>query len=374
MTTKLLAALASAGLATGSATAAPFLTLGDGSELFLTGTVAIESNNNVTLTEQEISDTLFEVAPGLSLVFGNNSLVSGSLTYVESITRYSDHDEFDAELSNLAFQGRYAEENTEFNVYASFVQLNQNTVDLREPGFNELVRRDVYNFGGNGEWEMTPKIRMAVGADYRKVDHKRPGFIDRDINAIPFGLYYAMTEKVDVSLGLRLREIDLDADGRDASDQYYSIGARGEFTPKLAGTLTIGVTTRDEDVGENRTTLGLASDFRYRYSEKTTLTFGAANDFGNAGTGESQENTDIYVGARAALTPQFGLSARAYYRSIDYDVRPDDDYIEGQVIADYAVSQQLSVSGAVIVRNNESEMAGGDFDSTLIRLAAHLRY
>lgn len=374
MTTKLCAALASAGLATVSATAAPFLTLGNGAELFLTGTVGIESNDNVTLTEREISDTMFEVAPGVSLVFGNNALVSGSLTYVESITRFSDADEFDAELSNLVFEGRYAEESAEFNVYGTFSQLNQNTVDLRDPDTDVLVRRDLYNFGGNGEWDMTPKIRVSVGADYRKVDHKRAGFIDRQISAIPFGVYYAMSETVDVSLGVRLREIDLDAEGRDASDQYYSVGVRGEFTSKFSGTFTVGVTTRDEDVLEDRTTLGLASDFRYRYSEKTTVTFGASNDFGNAGNGESLESTDIYVGARVALTPQFGAGARIYYRGIDYAVRPDDDYLEGQVTGDYKVSQYLTVSGAVVLRNNESDRINGDFDNTVVRLAAHLRY
>ena len=83
---------------------------------------------------------------------------------------------------------------------------------------------------------------------------------------------------------------------------------------------------------------------------------------------------DIYVGARAGITPEFGVSARIYYRSIDYVVRPDDDYLEGQVIADYTVSEHLTISGAVIVRNNESDMVGGDFENTVVRLAAHLRY
>ena len=374
MTTKLHAALGSFGLATLTASAAPFLTLGDGSELFLTTTVGVESNNNVALSERELSDTIFEVAPGLSLLFGNNALVSGSLTYVESITRYAEHDRFEAELSHLAFNGRYAEENTEFNAYASFVQLNQNTVDLRNPGSNELARRDVATVGGNGEWEMTPKIGMSFGVDYRRLDFKRAGFVDRELTSIPFGFFYEMTPKVDVSLGVRLREIELDRTGGDFSDRYYSLGARGEFTPKLSGTFTLGVTTRDQDVGDDRTMLGLASDFRYVFSEKTTVTFGAANDFGNSATGETQENTDLYIGARSALTPGFGVSGRIYYRSIDYSVRPDDDYLEAQVIADYAVNQLITVSGAIIVRNNESDLAGGDFENTVLRLAAHLRY
>lgn len=374
MTTKLYGTLGVFGLAAVTASAAPFMSLGDGAELFLTGTVAVESNDNVTLSQTEVSDTIFEVAPGASLVFGNNSLLSGSLDYVESITRYADHDELDAELSNVAFQGRYAEENTVFNVFASFAQLNQNTVDLRNPGSNQLSRRDVSRFGGDGEWEMTPKIRMSIGTSYQKIDYKRPGFADSETTTLPFGLYYAMTPKVDVSAGLQFRETDLDQSYSDSSDVFYSIGARGEFTPKLSGTFRIGVTDRDSELGRDRTALGLASDFTYVYSEKTTLNLGVANDFGNAGTGESQENTDFYIGARAALSPEFGVSGRIYYRSIDYFERPDDDYLEAQVIADYTVSEHVTISGAVIFRNNESDLPGGDFENSVVRLAAHLRY
>ena len=357
-----------------SATAAPFLTIGDNAEVFLTGTAGIDFNDNVTLTSEAVDDTVFIFTPGVAFEFGNNSLTTGSLTYQEEITRYSDNDGFDAELSNVAFNSRYNNGKTSFSVYASWVQLNQNTVDTRVPNAQVLSRRDATVLGVGGEWGVSEKSSVSIGADYRDTNYKRAGFADLERFEVPVRYYYEMTPKVDLTLGATYRENTLAGALNDSEDHLFSVGARGDFTPKLTGQILVGYTERDLESGSDRGTLGLDARLTYFLSEKTTVDFGIGNDFGNSGTGESQENFDLSLGMRSQVAADFAVVARAMHRRIDYFVRPDDDYTEAHVGVEYTVNRYVSLGGGYTYRNNESELSEGDFDNSVFSLSARLRY
>ena len=47
--------------------AAPFLAIGDGAELFATGTLSVRADDNIFLSSKTTSDTIFDINPGLTL-------------------------------------------------------------------------------------------------------------------------------------------------------------------------------------------------------------------------------------------------------------------------------------------------------------------
>ncbi len=383
MNKHILSATVASALLGVSAYAAPFLAIGSSAELFVTAKVGIDINDNVTLGSDYVApgatsasnpvrdDTIFRFSPGLSYEFGKNALVNGSLSYVENITRFSDNDDLDSELSDVTFNIQHKDEKSSTKGKMSFRQLNQNTVDSRSPILN---RRDVLNAGVEHEMEMTAKSSLLFGFDYTDTDYKNVGFLDRVRTELPVRYFYELSPKVDMSFGVRYREIDTPIVNSDSKDWFYSVGARGEFSPKLSGFLRVGVTDRSLGGGGGRTSFGLKSDFKYLYSEKTSLTFGVGNDFGTSGTGASQENFDAFVGFNSKIAPDFELSSRVSVRKIDYFTRASDTYLSGSVSGDYIVNEYLKLRGSFQYSDNDSGLVGGDFDNTIFSLTAQLRY
>ena len=60
--------------------AAPFMAIGDGAELFLTGKLGVRSDDNVLLANRAESDLIFEFAPGVDLTFGKGAQLQGVLS------------------------------------------------------------------------------------------------------------------------------------------------------------------------------------------------------------------------------------------------------------------------------------------------------
>jgi len=380
---KLITTVVISTLVIGQSMAAPFMAVGSSAEIFVTATAGITFNDNVTLGSDFVAagqtdpnnpirdETIFRFAPGLSYEFGKNALLSGNLRYVETFDSYSDSSDLDTNLSDVAFDAKHDDGNSITKMKASFKQLNQNTVDSRSP---TLSRRDVLNFGGDHEMDFSAKSSLLFGFDFTDTDYSAATFADRTRTEIPLRYFWETTPKVDLSLGLRYRETDSDFAGTSSDDMFYSVGARGEFTPKLSGFLRLGVTDRNLQTGADRTSFGLLSNFTYLYSAKTQLTFGVSNDFGTSGAGESQENFDVFVGFRSSISPEFALTSRISRREIDYFSKDADTYVQGSVGGEYIVNEYLQIHGKFNYSDNASGTVGGDFDNTIFSLSARLRY
>ncbi len=89
------------------ANAAPFMAIGDGAELFLTGTIGVRSDDNIFLASKAESDLIFDVAPGVSLEFGKNAQLKGALTLTDTFSNYSDNSSLNTQLFSGAFRSNY---------------------------------------------------------------------------------------------------------------------------------------------------------------------------------------------------------------------------------------------------------------------------
>lgn len=359
--------------------AAPFLAIGDSAELFLTGTVGVRFSDNVTLSSNAIEDVVFEVTPGFALEFGKNALTSGSFSYQEAISRYVDTSNLDSELSSVRFNANYDNGKTQVGVNASYEELNQNTPTLQNPNDGELSPRDVITVGGDGEFEVSQKSSMSVGLTYVDTAYEQTAFTDSEIATVPLKYYFELTPKVDASVGFRYRNSDLsNSNGTpaiDSEDFFYSVGARGDFTPKLKGSFSVGLTDRQNDGGPDRSTLGLDSSLDYLWSEKTTFNAAISNDFGSSGQGESQENSSISLGVRVQVWPELSLNSKATYRKIDYFNKPADDYYEFTLGGEYTLNEYVTFTSGAVYKDNKSGLgASGDFDNTEFSFAARIRY
>lgn len=367
----------------GGVTAAPFMAVGTSAEVFVTADLTISSDDNVTLGSNTLlpgqtaasnpvrDDTVWRFSPGVSYEFGKNALISGKLAYVEHIDTYSDNSDLDTSLSNLTFNAQHDDGSSTTSVSASYVQVNQNTVDVRLPG---LSRREISSVGIDHEMELSAKSSLMFGVDWKDTDYAKTSLEDATVTSIPLRYYWEYSPKVDLSFGGSYRRNESDSSASSSDDFLLNVGARGDFTAKLSGFVRVGLVDRSLDSGVNRSSLNMSSDLNYQYSEKTSFNVGMGNDFGNSGSGENQENFDMFVGFRSNLSPEFTFTGRLSSREIDYFSRGKDDFLQASLGGEYTVNEYFQLHGKFNFQDNDSGAAGGDFDNTVFSLMAKLRY
>lgn len=350
-----------------SAVGAPFMAIGDGAELFVTGTVGVRADDNIFLSANETDDLIFDVTPGLELTFGKDAQMKGAIVTEVAFANYADHSNLNTELFSGLFNSRFDDGKLKAAFNLSFVELNQNTPDVRG-----LVRRDVFNASGNGEVEISQLTSIGAGLNYDRQNYKRANYSDFKTLTVPFDFFYKATPKADAVFGYRYRDNQVTI-GNDSADHFFSIGGRGEFTPKLTGRFAVGLTRRNYDRGGSEKALGLDASLAYEVSPKTSLQLGASNDFGTSPQGQEQENFTINGAIVTKLTEEWSVNGGLSYRSIDYSSRTDG-YFEGNLGAAYIVNANIRLVGAYVHRNYNSDLAGSEFTNNVFSIAANLRY
>lgn len=358
-----------------AANAAPFLAIGDGAELFVTGTLGVRADDNIFLQSKATSDTIFDINPGLEIVFGKNAALKGSLTLVDSFSNYSDNSHLNTNLFTGDFSSNYDDAKLKLSFNLGYHELNQNTVDARAAGI--LLRHDDFVTGAKGEVEVSQITSVSAGLNFTHVNYHPKGYGDTDDFSVPLNFYYKFAPKLDLSAGYRYRNYETTV-GSDSVDHFFSIGARGEFTPKLTGTLALGYSERKISASTlnksaSETLPGFEASLNYELSPKTNLTIGASNDFGTAPQGQQQKNFSLNGGVSTKISSEWMVNAGLTYRAIDYYTRTDD-YLEGILGATYIVNTNVKIVGGYKYVNNASDIKSAEFTGNVFSISANLRY
>lgn len=357
----------------GAAYAAPFLAMGDNAELFLTGAATVKYDDNIYLAASNAAkeDVILTVTPGFDVVFGKGSATKGNFYYREDFLTYADHSQQDTSLSNVGLNAVYDGARSTFSFGGSYAQVAQNTVDVRI--VDQIVRRKVSNLHGLSEFGLTEKTSLGVGASYDNTAYGPSGYSDLRTWSIPLDVYSAYSEKLAVSAGYRFRDSRVNDGGIDSKDHFFNLGARGEFTPKVNGQVRFGYTRREFDVGSSQSLFGMEGNLTYQATGKTSYLITFANDFGNAGTGDSTKSFSLGLSANSRLTEQWGVNAGVNYRGIKYP-NHKDDFWTGQIGVNYAYNAFVNFTAGYNYTKNESNLAGGDFSDNMFSIGASIRY
>lgn len=357
-----------------SAYAAPFLAVGDGAELFLTGGLGIRADDNILFaTNNEESDLIFDITPGIDLTFGKNAQMQGSLALNVIFSSYSDNSNLNTELFNGDFVTKYDDGKLKMGFNLGFHELNQNSAFTRG-----LVRRDVFSTGGNAEVEISQITSVGGGVSFVHENYKRTGYTDSDKLTVPLNFYYKWTEKTDLSFGYRFRDTQVDI-GRDSKDHFFNVGARGEFSPKFTGVFKVGFNQREFDGGGDDSSVGLDASFAYEISEKTSIQFGASNDYDTSATGRQQENLSFNGAITAKLDEAWSVNLGLSWRTIDY-LRDGafapytDDFLEARIGTTYIINTNVRLGAEYVYRDLSSDLAANEFSNNVFSVTASFRY
>ena len=142
-----------------TANAAPFLAIGDGAELFVTGVLAVRADDNIFTDKVALRDVIFDVTPGLELTFGKDGQLKGKFALVEAFSNYSDNSNLNTNLFSGDIGAGYSDGKLKLDFGTGFHELNQNSVDI-----HGLTRRDSFSANLSGEVEVSQKTSVATGS------------------------------------------------------------------------------------------------------------------------------------------------------------------------------------------------------------------
>ncbi len=362
-------------LSASALTAAPFVALGDNAELFLTGSVVANFDDNIYLRNgsagrPEVNDTILTFTPGVDLVFGKNAATTGNFYFREDIVRYSDNDQQNTELMNVGFNSIYSNGKSKLDVGASYYETAQN--DTGAPG--DIVSRKSTAVRALTEFGVSEKTSVGAGVRWEKADYDAgPSYRDNRVWTVPLDAYFEYSPKLQWSAGYRYRATDLAGSAIDSKDHFFNIGARGEFTPKLTGQLRVGYGLRKLDRGGDDSDFGIDSSFSYAYSPKTTYVFGVTNDFGSSALGESIKALAVNFGGSTRIDEQWSWNANLAYRSTEFPSH-SDDFWQGGVGLSYIYNKTVNFTASYTHRNNSSDAPLFEFANNVFSIGANLRY
>lgn len=361
-------------LGTSSAFAAPFMAIGDNAELFLTGAVAVKFDDNIFLRPSgEINDTIYSFTPGVDVVFGKNAATSGNLYYNAEVRRYDNTGSQDTTLHKAGLNSLYSNGKTKLDFGGSYMEVAQSEISV--PG--AIIDSEVFSARALGEVGITEKSTLGLGVRYVDTAYQPTSFTDSAVLTLSGDVFTEYTEKLAFSIGYQFRSTGVSGGGdrTDRRDHFFNVGARGEFTPKLSGTVRVGYVTRDFDGGgSSKDSIGVDANLTYAPTAKTSLLITSSNDFGTTSAGQSTRTASGGLTVNSKIDEQWSWNANVAYRSIRYSAIRTDDYYEGSFGVRYVLNTYFSFGASYYHRTNDSVLRQQEFDNNTFTLSTDIRY
>jgi hypothetical protein len=356
----------------------PKIDLGRNASLHFTADLSARYDDNVFLVkDNRVGDEILSATPGVVFAFGQSSLANGSLSYQEDFEKYIHNTSSAQQLGTGLGNFGYSNDRLDLNASAGYTQSSQNQEGFIIPGQRVVVRRDQLDLSSSQEVHFTEKTSAGVGEDYSSTHYLTSGLgLVNDYSlGLPVNLYYSIRPKVDLSAGFTPSEIKTPGNGPGSTQEnrYYNIGARGDFTPKLTGSFSVGYTTSTVTQSGNTALFSFSGNFGYALSPKTNLGLTASRSFGAGSQGEQTKNTTLALTASTSFSPRWQGSASLTYQNIGYPARTDNNIV-GTVSATYVFSTKVTATLSYSLNNNYSTLSAADFTDNIVSLDVGFKY
>ena len=357
--------------------AAPFLSIGDNAELFLTTNTQVRYEDNVGLAQDAFKqdDLVYQVSPGFELSYGKKGDFKSTLAIFDQLVRYTNANNLDSELLNVVWDASYKLAKLSVGADASYRQLVQNSPGTREAGGSGTIdsRRNVLSGSTTSEYAFTEKTKASTGVSYSKTAYADANFKDSESYTIPVNYFYGISPKVDLSAGLRYSKTKVDA-GPDSQDVNFNVGARGEYTVKLKGSFDVGYTVRTREAESEQGIIAVNSGLTYVYSLKSDFSLNAQSGFETTPAGASQRSYGLNLGSRTRFNDAYGASAGLGYKLIDFANTRQDHFVTLDLGFSHTISNRVSLAADYRYQNNISSVSSGAFAANTISFSANFRY
>jgi len=385
---KQFSALVAAMILTGAGASASLIKLSEDTHLHLLADASVVYQSNVFLLNTDfiprISDTYLLFSPGVELRIAQHGSASAVLRYQHSFKMYKHYSELDGDYSDLSLTARYNPGRIMTSGYARYRQESSADADGAIIGVRgRLIDRDHTDYGASLRYEITQLTSVGTGVSYSKTDYDNDElYTDHSSISVPVTLYYRVRPKIDLTAGLRYRDVDTsDSTGQnpDYRDTYYFVGAVGElFTPVLYADVSVGVQERTyRGLQQDRSSATYNISFIYTGDVKRTYYATLARDYRTSAIGGTTYTfSSGAIGARYQMTNQIGFNAGLTYGESRYQFSPRaEDMWIFQLGATYNPNEYVSLAVRYEYTDVEGKTLGSaTYQNSQVRVSASLRY
>lgn len=372
----------------------PLITINDRIHVLFTSNTQFLYYDNLFYEESSGQDeTMFIFTSGIELNIGRpENKASIVFNVSREFKEYTENSDLDTHNDFAQIKGHYKSPILKTEASLSFKETDDLTSDLAEEiSEGILVKRDLVRFQSYAEYELSLKTSLSTGLNFsrkRYISDTFPTLRDQSIISLPIDFYYELTPKIDLSLGYRYRQTNVDRNGeaadesinRDSEDNFFNVGLRGSLTPKLDGKIQAGFQDRDLKNNDDTNNFSFISDLTWKATQKTQLHLQFIRDFDTGGQGDSIEKTSLSLDLDYLYSPKWKGIIFFEYEFSDYNnsISREDDFTQAGLGLDYLINRHTSLSGAFFYQNNDSDdnssTIDNSFDNTVLSLSLSFRY
>ena len=360
-----------------AAPADPPLSFGPDIPLFITATASVRHDDNVNLAAtNKVADTVYILEPGLDYSYNKSQIVTSGVSFNEQFVRYASHRDsaLNSDLADL--QGNFSVHGSvaQIGIVGSYVQENQSALTINN--LNGTISQSATSAGVNGAMSLTAKTGVDAGATFTRTEYPQSGFDNNDVWNFPVDLYYAVTPKVDLSLGYERMQTKTKTGVGDANANFYNVGARGDFTPKLSGQVRVGVTQNSSTGVDSGDTLGLNGNLNYQATPKTSFALSGQSGFTVSPLGNTEKDLTVGLNGTSAISQAWNVTFGGSYNTTHYFiVLPRvDHFVVGDVGLNYIWTQETNFQLQYQLRKDTSTVTDAGFDDSIFSFMAATRF
>ena len=385
-----------------SSVAAPFVSIGDNTDIYFNGSSSLRWASNIFRNEEdEESDLSWTISPGLEINIGRG-ISNADFTVITryDIVRYEEYDRLDTELFHIEALGTYESSRLNLNGSASFDEIKMN--DGQKNVVNDLVELDTTAGELDAEYRVSPKFSFSVGVRYDETEYRtfKNLFSDRATTAYPLSVYYDMTPKLDLILGYTYSTTDITGGNSfgglfdpvssyEQDTDFFNIGLRGNISTKLTGFFKIGYRTVsagdtnltnagvlvDRIERNDRDMFGLDASLTWMATSKLLYQLALSRDYNTGGLGEATEVTRAnLVGNYSFNTHWSGMANLGYTDTDSYYLSRENEQFTGGLRIMYVLNTYWRFTAGYTYAENDSNQVNSSYESETLDLTATLRY
>lgn len=385
-----------------SSVAAPFVSIGDNTDIYFNGSSSLRWASNIFRNEgDEESDLSWTISPGLEINIGRG-ISNADFTVITryDIIRYEEYDRLDSELFHIEALGTYESSRLSLNGSASFSEIKMN--DGTNNVTNDLVEFDKTSGELDAEYRVSPKFSFSAGIRYNETDYQtfRTFFSDRANTTYPLSVYYDLTPKLDLILGYTYSVTDIEGSNSfggifdpissyKQDTNFFNIGLRGNISSKLTGFFKIGhrtVSAGDTNLTNggvpvrridrsDRDMLGLDAKLTWMATSKLLYQLALSREYNTGGLGEATEvNKANLVGNYSFNTHWSAMANLGYTETDSYYLARENEQFTGGLRIMYVLNTYWRFTAGYTYAENDSNQVNSSYDSETLDLTATLRY
>ena len=385
-----------------SSVAAPFVSIGDNTDIYFNGSSSLRWASNIFRNEgDEESDLSWTISPGLEINIGRG-ISNADFTVITryDIIRYEEYDRLDSELFHIEALGTYESSRLSLNGSASFSEIKMN--DGTNNVTNDLVEFDKTSGELDAEYRVSPKFSFSAGIRYNETDYQtfRTFFSDRANTTYPLSVYYDLTPKLDLILGYTYSVTDIEGSNSfggifdpissyEQDTNFFNIGLRGNISSKLTGFFKIGhrtVSAGDTNLTNggvpvrridrsDRDMLGLDAKLTWMATSKLLYQLALSREYNTGGLGEATEvNKANLVGNYSFNTHWSAMANLGYTETDSYYLARENEQFTGGLRIMYVLNTYWRFTAGYTYAENDSNQVNSSYDSETLDLTATLRY